>query len=101
MTPCASLRRLAATISMAALAVPAIATGSSAQQSSELPFAPGEKFEYTGRVHVGVSVHGTFRVDGPSELRGTTVWTLHSDVEGKMGFVKASNRAVSWIDPLR
>jgi hypothetical protein len=87
-------------MSLAALAFPASATDASAQQSLDLPFAPGEKFEYTGRVHVGVSVRGTFRVEGPSELRGATVWTLHSDVEGKIGFVKASNRAASWLDPL-
>src|SRR6478735_3954020 len=100
MTPRPSLRRLAATMSLAALALPAIATESSGQRPSDLPFAPGEKFEYAGRVHMGVSVRGTFRVEGPSELRGATVWTLHSDVEGKVGFVKASNRAVSWLDPL-
>jgi hypothetical protein len=87
-------------ISMAALALPAIATDTSAQQPVDLPFAPGEKFEYAGRVHVGVSVRASFRVEGPSELRGVTVWTLHSDVEGKVGFVRASNRAVSWLDPL-
>lgn len=100
MTPRCSLRRLAATISMAAFAVPAMVAEGSAQQPLELPFAPGEKLEYTGRVHVGVSVSGTFRVDGPTELRGATVWTLHSDVEGKLGFVRATNRAASWIDPL-
>jgi hypothetical protein len=100
MTSRTSIRRLAVTISMAALALPALVAESRAQQPSDLPFAPGEKLEYTGRVHAGVSVRGTFRVDGPNEYRGTTVWTLHSDVEGKVGFVKASNRAASWLDPL-
>jgi hypothetical protein len=85
---------------LATLALCVCAVGASAQSPADLPFAPGEKFEYTGRVHVGVSGRGTLRVDGPIELRGTTVWTLHSDMEGKLGFLKASDRAVSWIDPV-
>jgi hypothetical protein len=85
---------------LATLALCVCAAGATAQSPAELPFAPGEKFEYTGRVHVGVSGSGTLRVDGPSQLRGTTVWTLHSDMEGKLGFIRASDRAVSWIDPV-
>ena len=72
-----------------------------AQSVDELPFAPGERLEYRGRVHVGVAGRGTLRVDGPSELRGTTIWTLHSDMEGKLGFLRASDRNVSWLDPQR
>jgi hypothetical protein len=68
---------------------------------SMLPFAPGERLEYTGRVHVGVSGRGTLRVEGPNELRGTTTWTLHSDMEGRLGFLRASDQNVSWIDPAR
>jgi len=86
---------------LATLALCVCTAGASAQSPADLPFAPGEKFEYSGRVHVGVSGRGTLRVDGPSQLRGTTVWTLHSDMEGKLGFLKASDRAVSWIDPER
>src|SRR5205809_653259 len=100
MTPHPRVRRMAATMSLAALAFPAIAARAQAPQLADLPFAPGEKLEFSGRVHVGVSVHGTMRVEGPAELRGTSVWTLHSDIEGKLGFVKASNRAVSWIEPV-
>lgn len=94
------LRRSSAAPYLVAIALCASGAAASAQSPTQLPFAPGEKFEYEGRVHVGVSGHGTLRVDGPSELRGTTVWTLHSDMEGKLGFLRASDRAVSWIDPV-
>ncbi|MEO5816831.1 MAG: DUF3108 domain-containing protein [Gemmatimonadaceae bacterium] len=92
-------RRFAAT-QLATLALCASAVSASAQSTTDLPFAPGEKFEYAGRVYVGVSGRGTLRVDGPSQLRGTTVWTLHSDMEGKLGFIRASDRSASWIDPV-
>jgi hypothetical protein len=100
MTLLLPLSRSAVATQLATLALCVGAVGATAQSSTDLPFAPGEKFEYNGRVHVGVSGSGTLRVDGPSQLRGTTVWTLHSDMEGKLGFLKASNRAASWIDPV-
>ncbi len=96
-----SSHRIVLATAFAVLAIGAHAASGSAQSVANLPFAPGETFEYSGRVHVGVSGHGTLRVEGPSELRGTKVWTLHSDMEGKLGFLRASDRAVSWIDPLR
>src|SRR5512140_1918759 len=83
----------------ATLAVCVCAAGAGAQAAG-LPFAPGEKFEYTGRVHVGVAARGTMRVEGPTELRGVTTWTLHSDMEGKVGFLRATDRSESWIDPV-
>jgi Protein of unknown function (DUF3108) len=101
MTPLGSIPRSSGATLLAAFALCAGAVGAGAQAPGDLPFAPGERFEYSGRVHVGVSGRGTLRVDGPSELRGTAVWTLHSDMEGKLGFLRASDRAVSWIDPLR
>jgi len=94
------LQRTAVATAFGMSAVCAGASPACAQSAAGLPFAPGEKLVYTGRVHMGVSVRGAFRVEGPSELRGASVWTLHSDVEGKVGFVRASNRAASWIDPL-
>ena len=65
-----------------------------------LPFAPGERLEFTGRGYMGVSARGTMRVDGPTELRGTMTWTLHSDMEGRIGFIRGSDRSVSWLDPV-
>ena len=84
---------------LATLALCVSAAGAGAQSGSQLPFAPGETFQYTGRVHVGVSGRGTLRVDGPVDLRGTTTWTLHPEMEGKLGFLKATNKSESWIDP--
>ena len=85
--------------SVAVLCLAAASAG--AQNAAELPFAPGERLEYAGRVHVGVAGRGTLTVEGPNELRGTTTWTLHSDMEGRLGFIRASDRSVSWIDPAR
>ncbi|MDB4892512.1 MAG: hypothetical protein JWL61_4367 [Gemmatimonadetes bacterium] len=95
-----SLQRPTIATMIAIVTLCAGAVAADAQSSGDLPFAPGEKFEYAGRVHVGVSGRGTLRVDGPSEVRGTTVWTLHSDMEGKLGFLRASDRSVSWLDPV-
>ncbi|MDB4882560.1 MAG: hypothetical protein JWL95_1326 [Gemmatimonadetes bacterium] len=78
-----------------------IASTASAQQSPELPFAPGERFTYAGRVRAGVSGSGTISVDAPSELRGTSIWVLHSDMQGKLGPIKGSERTASWLDPVR
>jgi hypothetical protein len=85
---------------VAALLLCVSAASAGAQSASDLPFAPGEKFEYAGRVHLGVSGKGTLRVDGPAELRGTTTWMLHSDMEGKLGFLRATDKSESWIDPV-
>ena len=71
------------------------------QQSSELPFAPGERMTYTGRVRAGVAGRGTISVDAPSELRGTATWVLHSDMQGKVGPIKGTERNASWLDPVR
>jgi hypothetical protein len=72
-----------------------------AQQHTDLPFAPGEKMSFTGRVHVGVAGSGTMSVEGPTQLRGATTWVLHSDMQGKLGPIKATERHASWIDPVR
>ena len=90
---------LSSTLLALSLCVCALRAG--AQTSAELPFAPGERLEYTGRALPGVSARGSMRVEGPAELRGTVIWTLHSDMEGKLGFLRGSDRSVSWIDPSR
>jgi hypothetical protein len=72
-----------------------------AQATDVLPFAPGERFEFAGRVHVGVSGKGSIWVDGPTERRGTLTWTLHSEMEGRLGFLRASDKSESWLDPVR
>ncbi|MEO6525247.1 MAG: DUF3108 domain-containing protein [Gemmatimonadaceae bacterium] len=78
-----------------------LAGTAAAQHSSDLPFAPGERMTYTGRVRAGVSGSGTISVDAPSELRGTSTWVLHSDMQGRVGPIKGSERNASWLDPVR
>src|SRR5665213_1170228 len=81
---------------------PFVAAGSmDAQAAGRLPFAPGERLEYTGSVHVGVSGRGTLWVDSPVDVRGTPTWVLHSDMEGSLGFIHASDNNASWLDPVR
>jgi hypothetical protein len=92
--------RLFTKVTLATLALWVGAASVAAQSTSTLPFAPGEKLQYTGRVHVGVAGRGTLSVEGPTELRGTATWTLHSDMEGKLGFLKATENSESWIDPV-
>jgi hypothetical protein len=66
-----------------------------------LPFAPGERLSFAGKVHTGVSGSGTLWVEGPVQMRGTTTWLLHSDMEGRMGPLRATDRNASWLDPVR
>jgi hypothetical protein len=83
------------------LALCALVPALPAQGISELPFAPGERFTYAGRVHTGIAGRGTLWVEAPSELRGTTIWVLHSDMEGRVGPLRATDRSASWLDPVR
>ncbi|NUO94674.1 MAG: hypothetical protein HOQ17_11550, partial [Gemmatimonadaceae bacterium] len=41
------------------------------QTETSLPFAPGERLTFTGRVRAGVTGEGSLWVEGPVELRGT------------------------------
>jgi hypothetical protein len=66
-----------------------------------LPFAPGERLTFAGKVHTAVSGGGTLWVEGPVELRGTSTWLLHSDMEGRVGPLRATDRNASWLDPIR
>jgi hypothetical protein len=84
-----------------ALALSGVGAAASAQQAADLPFGPGERMTYAGRVHVGVGGSGTIWVEGPVELRGQHTWVLHSDIEGKLGPIRASVRNASWLDPMR
>jgi hypothetical protein len=94
----ASLRRLAL---LGALALGGPASAAWGQQPAELPFAPGERMTYGGKVHVGVSGSGTISVDAPVELRGVATWVLRSDMQGRLGPIKAWERHASWLDPVR
>ena len=95
-----SHRRHVIALTLAAAALVGAARVTRAQQGAELPFAPGERLVYSGRVRAGVAGSGTISVDAPSELRGTTTWVLHSDMQGKVGPFKATERNASWLDPV-
>ena len=69
--------------------------------AGRLPFAPGERLTFAGKVHTAVSGGGTLWVEGPVELRGTSTWLLHSDMEGRVGPLRATDRNASWLDPIR
>jgi hypothetical protein len=85
----------------ATLSVGCVAGAALAQHPTDLPFAPGERLSYVGRVHVGVGGSGTISVEAPSQLRGTTTWVLRSDMQGKLGPIKATERHASWLDPMQ
>jgi hypothetical protein len=85
----------------AALVTVCLGGTAAAQHPADLPFAPGERMTYVGRVHVGVGGSGTISVEAPSQLRGTTTWVLRSDMQGKLGPIKATERHASWLDPAR
>lgn len=88
------------TIGSALLAVLAVVGPAAAQSASaHPPFAPGEKLTFEGRVRAGVSGGGVLWVEGPVELRGTTAWLLHSDMEGRVGPLRATDQNASWLDP--
>ncbi|MGH7634937.1 MAG: DUF3108 domain-containing protein [Gemmatimonadaceae bacterium] len=72
-----------------------------AQTGDPLPFAPGERLTFAGRLRAGVSGKGTMWVEGPVELRGAATWLLHSDMEGRVGPFRATDRTASWLDPVR
>ena len=70
-------------------------------QADHLPFGPGERLTFQGRVRTGVSGGGTLWVEGPVDVRGTSTWLLHSDMEGRVGPLRATDRNASWLDPIR
>lgn len=86
---------------LAALVLCLSGTSAAAQATADLPFAPGERFTYTGRVRAGVSGRGTLWVEGPIVMRGTATWILHSDMEGRVGPLRATDQSASWLDPVR
>lgn len=71
-------------------------------QSTELPFGVGERLRYTVSAgKLGSIGEGVMSVDGPVDVRGTATLVLRSHVHARIGFVKTSERAESWIDPTR
>jgi len=77
-------------------------TDSPATEGDGLPFFAGERLTYRVRVsRFGGSGKGEMTVEGPIYLRGTATYLLRSDVQTRVGPVKAVNRSESWLDVVR
>ena len=71
-------------------------------QASELPFDVGERLRYRVSVgKLGAVGEGEMSVSGPEDVRGTATLVLRSEIRAKVGFIKSSECAESWIDPVR
>ena len=77
-------------------------TDSPATGGDGLPFFAGERLTYHVRVsRFGGSGKGEMTVEGPIYLRGTATYVLRSNVQTRVGPVKAVNRSESWLDVVR
>ncbi|MEO7456904.1 MAG: DUF3108 domain-containing protein [Gemmatimonadaceae bacterium] len=72
-----------------------------AQPTESLPFAAGERLTYVAKAGPGLNGSGEMWVDGPVDMRGVQVITLHSEMRGGFGFLKVSDRASSSFDVAR
>jgi hypothetical protein len=73
-----------------------------AQAGGTLPFAIGERLEYSVSVGIAGTVgRGTMTVEGPVELRGTTTYLLRSDFRARVAWIDGFERCDSWLDPER
>ena len=71
-------------------------------QATELPFDVGERLHYRVTLgRLGTVGEGEMSVDGPEAVRGTETLVLRSQVSARVGFIKTTERAQSWIDPTR
>lgn len=85
-----------------AIALDASAAASASAQASELPFDVGERLRYRVQVgKLGTIGDGEMSVSGPVDVRGTETILLRSEIHAKIGFIKTTDRAESWIDPTR
>jgi len=89
-----------ARLALAALSFVSLPSVVRGQRAVPLPFAPGERLTYAGHARMGVSGKGTISVDAPSELRGKTIWVLHSDMRGTLGPISAKEQNASWLNPV-
>ena len=86
---------------MCTVLVLALATSVQAQAAT-LPFGVGERLEYRVSVgKLGTVGDGVMSVDGPVDVRGTATLVLRSEIHARVGPIKSTERAESWIDPTR
>lgn len=66
------------------------------------PFAIGEALTYRVSVTVGGTIGtGQMRVEGPDDAHGVQALRFVSEMQVKRGFLRATDRTVSWVDPAR
>ncbi|MDB4887785.1 MAG: hypothetical protein JWN79_3223 [Gemmatimonadetes bacterium] len=80
---------------------PALARHSPHVSPAPLPFAVGERLVYDGTAGPGLRGRGEMWIDGPEEVRGTSVIVLHFTFAAKVGFLKVADKTTSWLDPIR
>jgi len=100
------LGALVALLTLIALCAPrsgdAQGMASPPDETDALPFFAGERLQYRVRVsRFGGSGKGEMTVEGPVDLRGTRTYVLRSNVQTRVGPVKAVNRSESWLDVVR
>lgn len=84
----------------ALLVLPLVAFAQTAP-SSRPPFPLGEALNY--RVHVargGNVGHGQMRVEGPVTEGEAVTWRLVFDMHAGRGPIRATDRTISWLDPV-
>ena len=92
---------LGMTMAVVAMLV-ALSASTAPAQSTELPFGVGERLHYRVSVgKLGTVGEGVMSVDGPEDVRGTSTLVLRSEVHARVGLIKSTERAQSWIDPTR
>jgi len=71
-------------------------------QAAELPFGVGERLQYRVSVgKLGTVGEGVMSVNGPEDVRGTMTVVLRSVIRARVGVIKNTERAASWLDPTR
>ena len=94
--------RVALALLCATGATEAQGMAASASDDDQLPFFSGERLTYRVRVsRFGGSGKAELTVEGPVDLRGTSTYVLRSNVQTRVGPVKAVNRSESWLDVVR
>lgn len=76
----------------------AILSAARVLSAQSAPFTCGERLSYAVHAGPGLNGHGEMWIDPVSELRGTAVMVLHSEVTGGFGPFKASDKTMSWLD---
>lgn len=90
----------AAALQATAPASPATASASTAS-TQRPPFPLGEALEYRVSVSVGGNVGtGQMRVEGPAADGNASTWRLVMEIHASRGPIRATDRTVSWLDPL-